>query len=406
MGRKSRIATVTLGLGLLVTSFQNCAPFKSEGALDSTNNTSSTDDDGPGTQPGVIPVVGDFKSIASNFNVNDWIVPWASPQCGPAGENGAAPDDVGAFRFLCTPSHNLYDDPIVYPGKPGAAHLHTFFGNTMANAHSTYESLRTTGDGTCDGGPVNRSAYWIPAMMNGAGKVVMPDYTTIYYKRLPKSSPTCAVKGTSCVPLPRGLRMIFGYNMNLPHDDAKQFHPKWKCDNGFAANGIAQHDTIGATECPAIARVGSGFATPDCWDGVNLDSPDHRSHLSFASYGNWGYPKCPSTHPYVIPQFTLMSWYTHLGPADLATWYLSSDRMPGKPVLPNGSTYHSDWFGAWDDDIMDVWTSNAIDKLMNCSAGMMGDGRALKRPPGFKWSADPRLVDPPILSLEKAHTHH
>ena len=33
--------------------------------------------------------------------------------------SSGAPDVVGAFRFLCAPSHISYDDPIVHPGKPG-----------------------------------------------------------------------------------------------------------------------------------------------------------------------------------------------------------------------------------------------------------------------------------------------
>jgi hypothetical protein len=36
----------------------------------------------------------------------------------------------GAFRLLCNWSKMSYDDPIVYPGQAGAAHHHTFFGNT------------------------------------------------------------------------------------------------------------------------------------------------------------------------------------------------------------------------------------------------------------------------------------
>jgi hypothetical protein len=76
---------------------------------------------------------------------------------------------VGAFRFICNPAHLAKDDPIGYPGQPGKSHLHQFFGNTAANANSTYESLRTTGQSTCNS-PLNRSAYWMPAMMNGKGQ--------------------------------------------------------------------------------------------------------------------------------------------------------------------------------------------------------------------------------------------
>jgi hypothetical protein len=42
----------------------------------------------------------------------------------------------------------------------------------------------------------------------------------------------------------------------------------------------------------------------DCWDGVNSDSSDHRSHVA---YGNG--PECPSTHPKRIPQITFETIY-------------------------------------------------------------------------------------------------
>ena len=37
--------------------------------------------------------------------------------------------------------------------------------------------------------PLNRSGYWMPAMLNGAGYVVRPDYVMIYYKRRPATDP-------------------------------------------------------------------------------------------------------------------------------------------------------------------------------------------------------------------------
>ena len=40
---------------------------------------------------------------------------------------------------------------------------------------------------------------------------------------------------------------------------------------------------------------------------------------------------------------------------------------------------HADWFGAWNDDVMDTWHANCINKRLNCSAGVLGDGTALIR---------------------------
>ena len=326
MSQINKILILVVVATSLSVFYTNCSGFSATGVTSGDQSSLGS----VVTSPTPFPIVGDYdKSIPSNFKVSDWIVPYGGAACDIDKDNTNAPDVVGAFRFLCNPSHNLYDDPVVYPGRPGASHLHTFFGNTMANAHSTYESLRTTGQGTCEGGPLNRSAYWIPAMMNGKGKVVMPDYVSIYYKRRPKKDQYCQVQGKECVGIPRGLRFVFGYNMGLAADDPKQEPAHWKCENGFAAGGVVEHDTIAGADCPSSTHIGAGFSGPDCWDGVHLDTPDHRSHVTYGSYGNWGYNKCPATHPYVIPAFTIYAWYPHNGTADLANWYLSSDRMPG-----------------------------------------------------------------------------
>ncbi len=45
---------------------------------------------------------------------------------------------------------------------------------------------------------------------------------------------------------------------------------------------------------------------PRCWDGKNLDSPDHQSHMfnTIKSDGFTNAPKCPDTHPVRVPQVT------------------------------------------------------------------------------------------------------
>ena len=361
--------------------------------------------------PTPFPKVGDFNVIPSNFDVNSELVPAWGTGAIPA---SAKPDVVGAFRFICNASHLLYDDPIVYPGKPGASHLHQFFGNTLADANSTYASLRTTGMSTCES-PLNRSAYWMPAMMNGKGQVVKPDFVSIYYKRRPDTDPLCQKIGKACVDLPKGLRFIFGYNM-LATGEAKTGGGYWNCDG--TANNVAgavpgHYPSIieAAKNCPAGASLGAVISAPECWDGVNLDSPDHRSHVAYSKYIGQSYAQCPATHPYVIPTFSLGAWYTTDATLDrsgtwdgtLNSWHLSSDEMAtSRP----GTTFHTDWFGAWDDSVMAMWMGGCINGLLNCSGGDLGNGKQLKRYKGFSWKANPRLVDPPPMPMQMMKMEH
>ena len=155
--------------------------------------------------------------------------------------------------------------------------------------------------------------------------------------------------------------------------------------------------------CPAGNRLGAIVAGPDCWDGKNLDSADHRSHMSYGFYNMEGRYVCPATHAYIVPQFTLGAWYEVDDNLDrsgewapgASTWSLASDTMPGMPTKKPGSTFHADWMGAWDDDVMHMWIDNCINKLLNCSGGDLGNGKQLRVMPGFSWTAQPRLVDVP-----------
>ena len=67
----------------------------------------------------------------------------------PSG-NGVSRADLVGVNFIenCRFSHQAPDDPIVFPGKPGASHQHTFVGNRTTSAFSSFGSLRS-GSTTC-----------------------------------------------------------------------------------------------------------------------------------------------------------------------------------------------------------------------------------------------------------------
>lgn len=340
----------------------------------------------PTTGAAPSPSISGEVAIASEFDIYSELISAPLP-------GSAAPDVVGAFRFVCTAGQLLKDDPIVYPGQPGKSHLHQFYGNTGANASSTYSTLRKSGQSTCMS-PLNRSAYWMPAMMDGKGNVVRPDHIQIYYKRRPKTDPKCSLSSGdpkaegNCVDLPNGLKFVFGYDMvtGKAPTGAAYFNCKGTgADPGHFASIPA---TIG--KCVTGGQIGAVIKAPDCWDGKNLDSPNHRDHMAHSSYGTWGYRKCPSTHPYVVPGFTLQAWYTIAAGDDLRLWKLSSDDM--RPDLPHGATFHADFFMAWDPTIKQMWHDNCINKMLSCSAGDLGNGRMLKMFAGFSWYASPRLL--------------
>ena len=336
-----------------------------------------------------------------------------------------APDSTGAFRFLCGAGQLLKDDPLVYPGQPGAAHLHQFFGNTGANAHSTYASLRTTGGTTCgdSASPVQRSSYWVPAMLDGVGNAVKPDYMLTYYKTLPSSHSACGfpdafpgadgvTRGTKvgiCTPLPNGLRFIFGYDMKTmkggPTDANSPDYWAFAFQCIGRADGVelARHRTMAAVVAEGKCPLDTGYlrvaaTIPQCWDGKNLDSPDHRSHMAFATDGGLASVgrSCPTTHPYKIPEIAV-SIFVKIDANFLAgKWRLSSDEM--HPGIAAGTTLHMDYWEAWSPPVKAIWQANCIDKHLSCNNGQLGNGQQIKgmQTPSGGW---PVGVKVPLSSI-------
>jgi hypothetical protein len=311
----------------------------------------------------------------------------------------ASLDPAGAFRFTCFSGQLLKDDPIVYPGQPGKSHLHLFFGNTGTNASSTYQSLRTTGNSTCThdsgGTPLSptpqRTAYWMPAMLDGAGNAVKADFMLTYYKAIPASSPDCGAPDAThigyCVGLPNGLRFIKGYNMAdgtggpAPNSDiGSRLGYDCEATDGTGTSYTQPQYSIAATvatgQCPIGAWLRVFITLPDCWDGVHLDMADHRSHMVYASgAGVNGRRACPADHPYNIPEIALQMFFRTDANFAAGKWHLASDEMV--PGAPAGSTLHFDYWEAWSPVVKNMWKTGCIDGHFSCNAGELGNGQSI-----------------------------
>jgi hypothetical protein len=244
-----------------------------------------------------------------------------------------------------------FDDPIVYPNRPGLAHLHAYFGNTGAKASSTASSLATTGNSTCRGGTVNRSAYWVPALIDAAGKPQKPESLEVYYK-----SGYGGVAANAIRSFPRGLRMIAG----TATSSAAQWNAYWGCRDHY----IGKPGSI--PRCNVGENIVMVVEFPQCWDGKNLDSADHKSHMAYPD------GRCPSTHPVPIPAITMNVIYKN--PGTTVGLRLASDMYDA--AKPGGFSAHADWFSSWDPAIVDTFVRKCINPAVDCRSHLLGDGRA------------------------------
>lgn len=242
----------------------------------------------------------------------------ASASGSPMAAAGSTPADrMGVFQIKCRWSHAAPDDPIVAPGDPGAAHRHEFYGNVSTDAHSTTSSL--TSRGTTCARPQDKAAYWSPTLYN-KGTRVQPNLMNAYYRTGPLRDPSVIR------PYPLGLRMIAGDAHATTPQSTVVTH--WSCaDDG--PKGTSEPPP----SCPGVPlRLKIVF--PNCWDGKNLDSADHKSHMAYSYKHD---KECPASHPVALPTLKMGLRYDISGPLDRIT-LASGSRFSG----------HADFWNAWD----------------------------------------------------------
>lgn len=308
-------------------------------------------------QVGLMPAVDISKNMVPAVGYSGLRIEPTTSQPGTAG---------AAFRIICQTSHMGNDDPIVYPNQQGAAHHHTFFGNTSLNYQSNLSSLPTTGSSTCDGGTANNSAYWIPSIIDTSDNTpLVPDRSIFYYKTTPGLPVLTAP--------PKGLRMIAGNSRAT--NESEIGRGRFSCNPGpnSTRSGDAWHIAIPTNEyCEVGDVVQFTLPFPQCWDGKNLDSPNHQDHMKYENY----YTGCPTTHPIAIPQITLNVFYTVKKASRTTKWRLASDNYT--PTLGTaGYSSHADWVNGWDQETITGIVNNCLNKGLDGHASLLCDGRRI-----------------------------
>ncbi|WP_213450819.1 DUF1996 domain-containing protein [Rhizomonospora bruguierae] len=248
---------------------------------------------------------------------------------------------VAEFLADCPYSHQLPDDPIIFPGLPGASHMHSFFGSVVTNAYTDLAALQNAAT-TCNPS-VDKSSYWVPTLyVNDVA--VQPTGTTFYYLGEGVRDDVIA----RIQPFPPGLRVVAGNaTATGPEDNTIS---RWSCLHHGEVN--PGKDFV---NCPADGLLESYLDFPQCWNGRDLDSADHKSHMAYPVNGD-----CPATHPVPVPKLRQVLRYPVTGdPARL--------RLSSGP----GYTMHGDFFNAWPADELARRVNDCLRIIVKCGA----DGR-------------------------------
>ena len=254
------------------------------------------------------------------------------PLRAPAGKMPFAP-----FREMhanCKPVKQSSDDPLVFPGLPGAAHLHTFIGNTAPTAFSTPESLTKNGASSCED-KKDTASYWFPTLLQNG--VPVPNTTvTFYYK-------SGVTDYRTVRPFPAGFRALVG-DMHTP--DAAHFGGEWDCGNpGGTTKEIP-------ASCPKGNVLIVRYKAPSCWDGIHLDTPDHKSHLAYPVRG-----VCPADHPVAVPMLQSKVAYRLTNGVTKGLTYSSGASF----------SFHYDFMNGWNQARLEELVKHCINGGRQCN---------------------------------------
>ncbi|MEU7425380.1 DUF1996 domain-containing protein [Streptomyces sp. NPDC040750] len=309
-----------------------------------------------GGQAGNGPVAADFVDITK-------VQP--NVQAKPRAQGNAS---TGTFTTRCgvnaNKNHNT-DNVIVAPGVTnGAHHTHDYVGNQKINAFSSNQTFLQGGT-SCQNRSDLSSYYWpVVRVQDGSqevdqnqdgggkegnvGKILTPSQAQIKYVGSPKSK---------VVAMPQFLRIITG-DAKTTTNGLANANAHWSC-TGFE-NKVQL--TTQYPICPQGSQVVRTFAFQSCWDGQNIDSANHRTHVAFAdANGN-----CQNGFK-AIPQLTMRLVYNIKPPVLQNGQVKNAYAVDGFPEqLHKPATDHDDFISITKNGLANR-IANCVNRGQNCS---------------------------------------
>jgi hypothetical protein len=251
------------------------------------------------------------------------------------------------WSVKCEISHSLPDDPIVFPAQPGRSHLHDFFGNVSVKADTSSTKSLLAAASTCQNGmdQVDKAAYWTPALLHngrpvggGPGEHRIDAYYSVSNTPMPVR------------PMPLGLRMIAGDAAARSPQPTDIVH--YNCLR-HPQGGQVTGSSAAIPSCPGGTYLSAKIIFPSCWDGRNLDSPDHKSHMAYPAKG-----RCPVGHPVSLPTLGIR-----------LRWKQATSIPSSQLELSSAGQFsmHADFWNAWNPAVMQWLVDNCLNNTRNCT---------------------------------------
>ncbi|KAI1186541.1 WSC domain-containing protein [Nemania serpens] len=253
--------------------------------------------------------------------------------------------DVGdTFTVNCSPLTIQRRDPVLSFGSDTSDHVHAVVGGTAFKADLTNQDAINSKATTCDK-ILDNSVYWTPTLyhINSDGRYELVPFkgNAIYYQNracdyAPGRTVCPSYKTNFAAPPPAGLRMISG------NKDLRTFN------QSDVTQRAVNHHCVGPTDQETNSLplyhcdlIRAQVTFPPCWDGKNLDSADHKSHMAFTAYGDYNGGVCPQSHPVAIIQLFFEFDYDTTKYTDRNFVFAQGDKT--------GYGFHGDFVNGWKD---------------------------------------------------------
>ncbi|KAI9802651.1 MAG: hypothetical protein M1825_002673 [Sarcosagium campestre] len=257
------------------------------------------------------------------------------------------------------------------------------FGPSM-----TYDQALASTCSTCKA-PKDKSNYWTPTLYFRAenGSFISVDQiggALIYYQqRVDRGKDE-----TSLIPFPPGFRMVAGDASARNYTGTTSAKA---VSHACLYNGKRETNGFPTENCPGGLRTQIYF--PSCWNGKDIDSADHKSHMAYPS--NYDSGDCPAgfRHRFISLFYEIIwnidpfkdLWHGHSFPFVLST---------GDPT---GYGFHGDFVSGWKPEVL----KDAIDHCLDGNHALDHIGAIEYCPPLLPLISDeeakactiPRLVD-------------
>jgi hypothetical protein len=250
--------------------------------------------------------------------------------------------DGDTFTVNCVPLTIQRSDPIVQPGIP-SGHVHSVIGgNAFKRTMGPMDANKATST-TCDKA-IDHSNYWVPHLYHQRAdkmwELVPWTGSAVYYqKRACNYAPNLKVCDKSVVPLafPDGFRMIAGDTTRRTQNNS-DFAQRAVAIMCIFDGGSKEYNGFPPRQCNTMR---SEVYFPSCWDGKNLDSPDHRSHVAYPAIGDYNGGVCPQSHPVALFSIFYEFFFVTSSFKDNKFAFANGD--------PTGYGYHGDFIMGWTD---------------------------------------------------------